>query len=174
MDENNWYYNDNGKATGPLTLNDLRQHLTAGGLHPGTLVWHQTLVQWMPANQVPGLLPPMPPAVPSPPVFLPPAPSNHHGMAVTAFVLAIVGLFIPCGGFLLAIPAIILAIIALSGMSQAHRREGHGLAVAAIVIGIVACICHGALLFNMGMPNHHYFYYYHCPPMRWHQWNNGI
>ena len=56
MEENNWYYNENGKPTGPVTLADVQQLFAAGRINGGTLVWHQTLVQWMPAGQVPGVV----------------------------------------------------------------------------------------------------------------------
>ena len=154
MDENNWFYNDGGKAVGPVTLADLRQMFAQGRLAPQTLVWHQSLVQWLAASQVSGLLAPRPPAPPQPSPapqvpYVPLRPTaGHHGTAVAAFVLSIIALVLPCGGFVLAMPAIILAIVALSGMSSSQQQEGHGLAIAALIIGLIACACHGALFFD--------------------------
>jgi GYF domain 2/Domain of unknown function (DUF4190) len=181
MEENNWYYNENGKPTGPVTLADLRQLFTAGRVNAGTLVWHQTLVQWTPAGQVPELLPPTPPPImpmATPPnfqspfnsVFPPPTSSSHHGMAVTAFVLSLVGLCIPCAGFLVAIPGLILGIIALSGMSRTHNRDGHGLALAAVIIAAIACLCHGGLWLNMAGPPRYWHYDFHRQ-IPWNGWN---
>jgi hypothetical protein len=182
MEENNWYYNDNGKPTGPVTLTDLRQLFSTARLHAGTLVWNQTLVQWMPAGQVPGLLPPAPPPImpmATPPNFQSPfdsayphmRSSSYHGMAVTAFVLSLVGIFIPVIGLLfLAIPGLILGIIALSGMSRTRNREGHGLAVAAVVLAAIACICHCGLGATLLGPNGHWRYEFHRQAP-WNGWN---
>ena len=57
------------------------------------------------------------------------------GKATTAFTVSIVGFFI--AGMILGIVAIVNANSALSGMKRSGDNEGKGLAVAAIVIGII-------------------------------------
>jgi hypothetical protein len=177
MEESNWYYNSNGLATGPMNLGDLRQLFANRALHPATLVWHATLVQWMAASQVPGLLPAVPPGPPPPTLSYPPAyapypqSTSYHGLAMAGFILALVGLLpIPCFGVCLALPGLILGIVALSGMSHTHNRDGHGLAVAAIVIGAIALMGHCGLGFAlMGPPAH--WHYNFDRNFHWQRWD---
>lgn len=175
MEESNWYYNNHGQPMGPMNLADLRQLFTAGSLRPETLVWHASLVQWTPANQVAGLLLNVPP--PPPPEFAPyeqargwygPPAQSHHGLAVTAFVLSLVGLVTPIFGCLLGIAGLVLGIIALSAMSPPNNRNGHGLATAAVIIGAIACVCHCGLLAALGPAGHwHYEFHRNVQPWGW-------
>lgn len=42
----------NGQKTGPFDLTTMQQKIQAGELIPSTLVWHQPLVNWLPAAEV--------------------------------------------------------------------------------------------------------------------------
>jgi N-acetylneuraminic acid mutarotase len=67
-----WFYAkagaSSGQPTGPLTWEDLLSLARSGGLTAADLVWNQSLPRWLPAGQIPELLP----AQPAPP---PPGPA---------------------------------------------------------------------------------------------------
>lgn len=69
---NQWYYAQNGQQFGPLPGEQLRNMLSSGALRPSDLVWSDGLPAWMPAGQVPALLPA--PAAPAPTYVPAPAP----------------------------------------------------------------------------------------------------
>ena len=56
-----WYYTRAGspgaQPTGPLSWEQLWSLAQAGSIAPADLVWNATLPQWLPAAQIPGLLP---------------------------------------------------------------------------------------------------------------------
>ena len=52
-----WWYRKNGSETGPVDETTLQQTLASGGLGADELVWTEGMPQWVPARQVPGLLP---------------------------------------------------------------------------------------------------------------------
>lgn len=73
---NQWYYAQNGQQFGPLPGEQLRNMLSSGALRPTDLVWSDGLPAWMPASQVPALMPAPAPHQPAPaPAYIqPPAP----------------------------------------------------------------------------------------------------
>ncbi len=60
---------------------------------------------------------------------------DQFGKALTAFILSLVGVL--CFGIVLGIVAVILGAIALNGMKQSGNPRGRGLAIAAVIIGII-------------------------------------
>lgn len=68
---------------------------------------------------------------------------SYNGMAITSFVLSLVGL-IACG-VVLGVVAIVLGGLALNGMKASGNNEGRGLSIAGIVIGVIDIIA-GALI----------------------------
>ena len=48
-----WFAGIDGKQVGPLTEGELGEHITAGRLGPGDLVWKKGSSQWMPVREVP-------------------------------------------------------------------------------------------------------------------------
>jgi membrane protease subunit (stomatin/prohibitin family) len=56
----------NGQATGPFTIDQLRQYVTAGQLNPNSNVWASGMPNWVAAQTVPALAPLFAPATPPP------------------------------------------------------------------------------------------------------------
>lgn len=52
-----WWYGKNGAEAGPVDQATLQQMLATGSLSPEDIVWSDGMTQWVPARQVPGLLP---------------------------------------------------------------------------------------------------------------------
>jgi ribosomal protein L12E/L44/L45/RPP1/RPP2 len=53
----NWYYVKNDQQCGPVPREKLQQLLAAGEIGRQDLVWTQTMAEWSPAGNVPGLIP---------------------------------------------------------------------------------------------------------------------
>jgi hypothetical protein len=105
-----YYLDGKNQRQGPVDDSRLRQMVRDGGLSRGVLVWAEGFANWVPANQVPGLLPTAPPPLPldEPEVVDEPRgrkPTQGFpiprslpvliGAGVAAFVL--LGLFVFCG-----------------------------------------------------------------------------
>lgn len=61
-------------------------------------------------------------------------------LAITSFIMGILGLFIPYVGSLLALTAIVLGIVSLRKIKRDPNLTGKGLAIAGLVLGIIALI----------------------------------
>jgi hypothetical protein len=48
----NWYASVSGQNYGPYNLQNLRNMFECGELRPDTMVYHQTIGNWRPANQL--------------------------------------------------------------------------------------------------------------------------
>jgi hypothetical protein len=85
------------------------------------------------------------------PQYAPPqtASSNvsHNGNAITGFILSLVGLFPLI--FIGSIIGIVCSSVALHGMSKSSNKQGEGLAIAGLVIGITGLLGWGGLLSNL-------------------------
>jgi hypothetical protein len=51
-----WYHEKHGQTIGPISQTEILELFRSGGLNPSTLVWTEQLGEWMPADQVKGLL----------------------------------------------------------------------------------------------------------------------
>lgn len=60
---------------------------------------------------------------------------SYSGFAITSLVLSLIGLLF-CG-FIVGIAAIIFGVVALNGMNASGNREGRGMAIAGVVIGVL-------------------------------------
>lgn len=47
-----WYYHDNEKEHGPLSIQQIHQCIAKGIIQHSTHVWHRTFADWTPAGQV--------------------------------------------------------------------------------------------------------------------------
>lgn len=102
-----WYIYKNQAQQGPYTCTQLYQETQAGRVLPEDLVWNQSLENWVPASQVPGLIPQAAPVAPPsqvpPPMPAPPslpavsAPNEGRGLLV-AFIAALI-VFLGLSGF---------------------------------------------------------------------------
>ena len=52
-----WWYGKNGAEAGPVDQATVQQMLASGSLSSDDIVWTDGMTQWIPARQVPGLLP---------------------------------------------------------------------------------------------------------------------
>jgi hypothetical protein len=50
-----YYFNDNGRQTGPYTLDQIRQRIASGAITPDTLVWKSGTPNWVAAREFPEL-----------------------------------------------------------------------------------------------------------------------
>jgi hypothetical protein len=153
MQETQWFYAKNNQQVGPVNYETLRQMLVSGQLQPADLVWRDGMATWEPASRIPGLIavpaqpatgghpvappasqPQSPPqpyapyAQPAPVQYRSPTTSNEsqNGLAIAGF----------CLSFVMPLFGLIFSWIALSGMKRTGNREGHGLAVAGMVISL--------------------------------------
>jgi Domain of unknown function (DUF4190) len=69
---------------------------------------------------------------------------SHQGMAATAMILSICGLFCFCSAviaIILGVIAFIFGVVALSLMSRTGNKDGLGMAITGIVLGGIVCAC---------------------------------
>jgi len=74
-----WYYVHNGAPAGPVETDVLKQLIAGGNIYATTYVWQDGMPAWLPASDVPGLVPalPPPPSVPTPSMPVIPPPSGR-------------------------------------------------------------------------------------------------
>jgi hypothetical protein len=160
MAEHQWYYAEENQQRGPVTLEALQGLVQDGRVGPRNLVWTEGMKDWQEAQTVAELRPPVPPSqetgrsapVPPPPPSsassprpinyhtpIPRSPSTYKGIAIASFVVALVGLLLACVGvgFIFGIIALVLSIVAMSGMKRGGNPDGQGLAIAGMVIAII-------------------------------------
>lgn len=51
-----WYYAEGDEQLGPVSGEDLKERFQRGQMDPSTLVWHESMKDWMPASRVPYLM----------------------------------------------------------------------------------------------------------------------
>jgi hypothetical protein len=147
MSNAQWYYSQDGKPVGPITLVELSRLVSERRVAMTDLVWSEGLPDWRPASAVdalvaasprpapltPGPTPHAGPAYPQPqwgPVqYATPQPSgeSHQGMAVAGFICSL----------LFPLLGLIFSWIALAGMKRTGNPQGKGLAVAGLVISLI-------------------------------------
>ncbi|MEJ2367074.1 MAG: DUF4190 domain-containing protein [Acidobacteriota bacterium] len=82
---------------------------------------------------------PPPTTTATPPPSAPGVQDKASGMAITALVLGIVGIF--CCGWLAGIPALIIGIMEFNKIKRGQASEkGKGFSLAGIVLGIIAIL----------------------------------
>ena len=141
-----------GRNLGPFTLAEINRKLETGEIAATDLAWPQGAPNWVPLSAVPGVLLTAPPPLPAGPPALPTPPPEQgdatgglipykNPKALTAYYLGVFSL-IPCLGFLLAVPAVILGILGLKAR-RAHPQV-HGVAHAwiGIIGGVIVIIAH--------------------------------
>src|SRR5204863_5803121 len=144
-----------GKELGVYSLEEVNRQLVAGTLRLTDQAWYEGATGWAPLSTVPGVAaaPASAPAGATPPVSpLPVAPTpavtpaalvpqrRTEQLAVLSLIFSILGLCGFCCGFFMtaAVAGIICGHIALSRIKANPELEGHGLAMAGLVIGYVA------------------------------------
>lgn len=152
-----------GKAVGPFSLEEVNRQLAAGTLTLSDQAWYEGSAGWAPLSTVPGVSssasigstaasPPSPDATtPSVPVVtpppaggpvtaIPPLPLPNEPLAVWSLVLSLLAVCgfccTPVG--ITAIGGVVCGHLALSRINANPRLQGHGLAVAGLIIGYCA------------------------------------
>ena len=59
-----WYYAKDGQQIGPVSLDQLREIARNGGITASSQVWNETMKDWTPAGQVPGIFATAAPSAP--------------------------------------------------------------------------------------------------------------
>ena len=141
----------NGQALGPFSLEEINRQLAVGTLSPSDLAWYEGAPGWIALSTVPGVTiggtAASPPAATSPMATQPvasigagtPVPAGKtEPLAIFSLVLSVLALF--CCGLFSGIPGIICGHLAISKIEKNPGLEGHGLAVAGLVIGYFASL----------------------------------
>ena len=150
-----------GKPMGPFSLEEINRQLAAGTLTLSDQAWYEGAAGWAPLSTVPGVsssaptgtLPPQPASPPAPgvpavtpsvaggPVASTPAPAApNEPLAVWSLVLSLLAICgfccTPVG--ITAIGGVVCGHLALSRIKANPQLQGHGLAVAGLIIGYCA------------------------------------
>jgi hypothetical protein len=136
-----------GKELGVFSVEEINRQLAAGTLRLTDQAWYEGAAGWAalstvsgvgaaPASQAPQV---SPAAVATTPAVMVPQRKTEQ-LAVLSLIFSILGVFgFCCGFFLMAgIAGIVCGHIALSRIKANPELEGHGLAMAGVIIGYVA------------------------------------
>jgi len=100
-----WFYAQNGRQVGPVTLEALLSMLQGGHVHPGDLVWREGMADWQPAATMPELTAAVPSASASlnyfNPVVGPYGPSIYAGFWMRLAAALIDGIALWMVGYLI-------------------------------------------------------------------------
>ena len=136
-----------GKELGVYSLEEVNRQLATGTLRLTDQAWYEGAAGWAALSMVPGVTAAPASAVPqisSTPVAASPAVviplRKSEPLAVLSLIFSILGLCGFCCGFFVsaAIAGIVCGHIALSRIKVNPELEGHGLAMAGLIIGYVA------------------------------------
>jgi hypothetical protein len=145
-----------GKPVGPFSLEEVQRQLAAGTLSLTDQAWYEGAAGWAPLSTVPGVgnsasvgsIPTQPVSPPepgvtavTPPVAAIPAPAApNEPLAVWSLVLSLLAVCgiccTPVG--ITAIAGVVCGHLALSRIKANPQLQGHGLAVAGLIIGYCA------------------------------------
>jgi len=140
-----YYFADGDQQRGPKTL----EQLSSIGVKPDTLIWHEGMAEWMPANTLPEFASLLSAPNMAAPIRTPVQPLAYqqvsantgtpNGMAIASLVLGIVGLAtMLCDGFGL-IPGILAIVLGVLARKEIRRSngEGYGMATAGLIMGTI-------------------------------------
>jgi len=139
-----------GKELGVYSLEEVNRQLAAGTLRLTDQAWYEGAAGWAALSTVPGVSAAAPASAPaatpvSPAAVVPTAAvvvpqRKTEQLATLSLIFSILGLCGFCCGFFLmaAIGGIVCGHVALSRIKANPELEGHGLAMAGLIIGYVA------------------------------------
>jgi hypothetical protein len=141
-----------GKELGVYSLEEINRQLAAGTLRMTDQAWYEGAAGWAALSTVPGVTAAPAGAIPAS-ATTPVAPTTaviptaavvpqrkSEPLAIISLIASVLGLCGFCCGFFLmsAIAGIVCGHIALSRIKANPELEGHGLAMAGLVIGYIA------------------------------------
>lgn len=153
----------NGQRMGPFSLEEINRQLAAGTLNPADQAWYEGATGWVPLSTVPGVSSSAPagntspgppqadattPSVPAvtapaaggPVTAIPPPLLVTEQLAVWSLVLSLLAVCgfccTPVG--ITAIGGVVCGHLALSKIKTTPGLQGHGLALAGLIIGYCA------------------------------------
>jgi hypothetical protein len=134
-----------GKQLGIFSLEEINRQLAAGTLSPSDQAWYEGAAGWAALSTVPGVTAVVPGSaqISPAPLAAPMAPAPQRKtepLAIMSLVFGGIGLCGFCCGLFLAaaVAGVVCGHLALSKIKANPELEGHGLAVAGMVIGYVA------------------------------------
>jgi hypothetical protein len=121
-----------GQPVGPFSLEEINRQLAAGTLSLSDQAWYEGAAGWAPLSTVPGVS-----GSTSPSSVAPTEP-----LAILSLVLSLLGMFGFCCTpvVLTGIAGVVCGHLALSRIKARPEVQGHGLAVAGLVIGYFAIV----------------------------------
>jgi hypothetical protein len=147
----------NGQKMGPFPLEEVNRQLAAGTLSLTDLAWYEGAAGWAALSTVPGVsagvaAAPAPAAasVSSPAMTASPSGPVVHAasapvaktelLAILSLIFSVVGLFGFCCGLfvVMAIAGVVCGHLAISKIKKNPELQGHGLAVAGVIVGYAA------------------------------------
>jgi hypothetical protein len=144
-----------GQPVGPFSLEEINRQLAAGTLSLSDQAWYEGAAGWAPLSTVPGVSSstsssPVSATTPGIPTVVAPAGGSvtavtapsapTEPLAILSLVLSLLGMFGFCCTpvVLTGIAGVVCGHIALSRIKARPELQGHGLAVAGLVIGYFA------------------------------------
>jgi hypothetical protein len=143
----------NGQPMGPFSLEEVNRQLAAGTLSLSDQAWYEGAAGWAPLSTVPGVSAspaannPLSPASPGVPVVMAPAAAvpvtavpPTEPLAIWSLVLSLLAV---CGfcctpAGITAIGGVVCGHLALSRIKADPKLQGHGLALAGLIVGYCA------------------------------------
>jgi hypothetical protein len=135
-----------GKQVGIFSLEEINLQLAAGTLSLSDQAWYEGAAGWAALSTVPGVSAAIPASAqispaPAPGVPMTLAPQRKtEPLAILALVFGCAGLFGFCCSFLfaMAVAGVVCGHLALVRIKANPELEGHGLALAGMIVGYVA------------------------------------
>jgi hypothetical protein len=150
----------NGQQMGPFSLEEVNRQLAAGTISLSDQAWYEGAAGWAPVSTVPGVSAGVVPSVPTQPIAPGPAPASAmpavpvpgpvttvpsnptEPLAIWSLVLSLLAI---CGFcctpvVLTGIGGVVCGHLALSRIKATPSLQGHGLALAGLIIGYFAII----------------------------------
>jgi hypothetical protein len=119
------FYRLGESQLGPVPMIELRRLIGSGQIGPAIAVWREGMPGWIPASQVPGMLP----SEEGLQFLVPTGRTSKSSMA--AGYLGLFGLIFPP----LGVAALVLGIVGVRDLQQHREKNGWGRAITGIVLG---------------------------------------
>lgn len=134
-----WFYTHAGAEQGPVSQHELKRLIGLGEVVSDDHVWTEGMANWHRVRDVPELSRQLVAAPQSVGETPPEAETALSGLAITSFILGLLGVSILF--FLASVPAVAFGHVALAQIRQSRGRlGGRGLAIAGLALGYVVVV----------------------------------